>query len=207
MSKIMFLREVVLHELYQYKDGSRERGLCLDRIAENLNDVETLWFRVDQRSLRDKLKKLLQIFITRKNHEQKQSGISPEHTEWDDLLQEIYERKIESDLHGANSESGDKAKKEEEKAACENMRRTSMECLSETKKRQAEETSEEEITPKRNRSSISYFREKSEKDFKLREEELRLRREELEVTKAREKALIDQSNAMMQLLSKLSDKL
>ena len=51
------------------------------------------------------------------------------------------------------------------------------------------------------------MREKSEKDFKLREEELRLRREELEVTKAREKALIDQSNAMMQLLSKLSDKL
>ena len=86
-----------------------------------------------------------------------------------------------------------------------------MERLSETKKRQAEETSEEEITPKRNRSSggdtISYLREKSEKDFKLREEELRLRREELEVTKAREKALIDQSNAMMQLLSKLSDKL
>ena len=93
----------------------------------NLNDVETLWFSVDQRSIRDKLKKLLQIFITKKNHEQKQSWISPEHTEWDDLLQEIYERKIESDLHGANSESGDKAKKEEEKAACKNMRRTSME--------------------------------------------------------------------------------
>ena len=36
-----------------------------------------------------------------------------------------------------------KQKKEEEKAACENMRRTSMERLSETKKRQAEETSEE----------------------------------------------------------------
>ena len=103
----------------------------------------------------------------------------------------------------ANSESGDKPKEEEEEAACENMRRTSMELLS-------EETSEEEITPKRNRSSgedtISYLREKSEIDFKLREE-LCLCREELEVTKAREKALIDQSNAMMQLLSKLSDKL
>ena len=31
--EITFLREVVLHELYQYKDGSRERGLCLDMIA------------------------------------------------------------------------------------------------------------------------------------------------------------------------------
>ena len=41
----------------------------------------------------------------------------------------------------------------------------------------------------------------------MREEELQLRKEELKVTKAREEALISQSNAMMNILAKLSDKL
>ena len=91
--EVMFLREVVLHDLFQHKEGSRERGLCLEGIAESLNIVETVWFKVDQRALRDKLKKLLQLFVTNKNQEAKQSGINPDHTELDDLLQEIYDRK------------------------------------------------------------------------------------------------------------------
>ena len=52
-------REVRLRDLYQYKDGSTERGQCLGRIAESPNAVPTLWFNVEQRALRDKLNKLL----------------------------------------------------------------------------------------------------------------------------------------------------
>ena len=53
--EILFCREVRLCNLYQYKDGSTERGQCLDRIAESLSAVPTIWFKVDQRALRDKL--------------------------------------------------------------------------------------------------------------------------------------------------------
>ena len=45
--ELMFWKEVILHELYQYKDGSRERGQCLDRIAESLNFITTVRFKVD----------------------------------------------------------------------------------------------------------------------------------------------------------------
>ena len=62
--------------------------------------------------------------------------------------------------------------------AAESVRTTSMERLSERKIREQEENGEEEITPKRNRSSggdtIAYLREKSEKDFQRCEQELKV---------------------------------
>ena len=42
--KVLFCQETRLRDLYQYKDGSRERGQCLSRIAESLNAVPRLWF-------------------------------------------------------------------------------------------------------------------------------------------------------------------
>ena len=193
--ELMFCREIVLHNLYQYKDGSRERGQCLDRIAESLNDLTTIWFKVDQRALRDKIKKLLQLYINKRNKEERGSGISPEHTELDDLLQEIYERKRESEANHSQETAEKNKKNDKEKQAAEDMRRKFLERLSETRKR--DNTDIATTDDKRRRSSggdtISYLREKSEKDFQLREEELRLRREELELNKARETLLQQQS--------------
>ena len=64
-----FYREVRLRDLYQYKDGSSERGQCLDRIAESLNALPTFWFKVDQGALRDKLNKLLKGYTSKRNKE------------------------------------------------------------------------------------------------------------------------------------------
>ena len=41
------MQREVLHEMYQHNDGSRERRQCLDRIAESLNSVTTMWFKAD----------------------------------------------------------------------------------------------------------------------------------------------------------------
>ena len=131
--EIIFLREVILYDLYQHKEGPRERGLCLDRIAESLNQIETLWFKVDQRALRDKLKKLLQFFVTKRNQEEKQSGINPEHSELDDLLQDIYERKRDAELIEAVNNDEKNKKVEEEKKESENIRKMSVERLSESR--------------------------------------------------------------------------
>ena len=45
--ELMLCREIVLHDMYQHKDGSRERRQCLDRIAKSLNSVTTIWFKAD----------------------------------------------------------------------------------------------------------------------------------------------------------------
>lgn len=37
---VMLGREIMLFKLWKYKAGSRERGQCLDRIAESLNNLE-----------------------------------------------------------------------------------------------------------------------------------------------------------------------
>ena len=87
--EVLFCRVVKLRDLYQYKDGSRECGQCLDRIAESLNAVPTPWFKVDQRALQYKLNKLLKDYISKRNKEEGDTGISLEHRE--------LERKQEAD--------------------------------------------------------------------------------------------------------------
>ena len=73
-TRALLCREIVLHDMYQQKDGFRERGQCLDRILESLNSVTTIWFKVDQRALRDKIKKLLQLYVTKRKKEECSSG-------------------------------------------------------------------------------------------------------------------------------------
>ena len=115
-------KELMLcREMYHHKDGSRERGQCLDQIYESLNSVSTTWFKVAQRALKDKIKKLLQLYVTKRNKWELSSGISPEHTEFGDLLQEIYKRKKESEAN-YHQQSSKKAKQiNKVKEAAEDM--------------------------------------------------------------------------------------
>ena len=76
---LLLCRETIVNDPYVLKTGSRERGQCLDKIANILNAIENPWFKVDQRSIRDRLKKLLEACIAEKNTEDKVSGINPEY--------------------------------------------------------------------------------------------------------------------------------
>ena len=68
--------------------------------------------------MRDKIKNILQLYGTKRNQKECSSGIGLEHTELDDLLQEIYERKKESEgnYHQQSSEKAKQIKKESEPA-------------------------------------------------------------------------------------------
>ena len=131
---VLFCREVLVFDLFMHKPGSRERGLCLDRIAENLNSIETVWFKVNQRSLRDRLIKLLKIFKSKRSQEEKASGIAPDHTELDDFLQDILERQQQAEIIATEKSDEQLKKTDKERVAAEKMRKSSMERLSEKKK-------------------------------------------------------------------------
>ena len=119
---ILLCREVIVNDPYEFKTGSRERGQCLDKIADILNAIQNPWFKVDQRSIRDRLKKLLKAFITKKNAEERASGINPEYSELDDLLNDINERKHEGEIR-ENQNSEEKNKKvDKERAEAEQVR-------------------------------------------------------------------------------------
>ena len=83
-----------------------------------MNSVTTIWFKVDERTLRDKITKLLQLHVTKRKKKDCSSGISPEHTELDYLLQEVYERQKESEAnyHQQSSEKANQINKEKEAA-------------------------------------------------------------------------------------------
>ena len=142
---VLLCREVIVNDPYEFKAGTRERGQCLDKIANILNAIQNPWFKVDQRSIRDRLKKLLQAFVTKKNAEDKASGINPEYSEMDDLLSNINERKHEGELREKEDSEGKNKRVDKERAEAEQVRRISMERLSETKKRLSTSGSADEL--------------------------------------------------------------
>ena len=220
---VLFCREVIAFDLYHYKSGSKERGQCLDRISESLNSIENPYFKVDQRALRDRIKKLLKSYVDKRNKEEKASGVDVEHTELDDLLLDIFERQNQAEADAVEASDTKNKKLDQEKLAAEETRRVSVERLSETKKRQNDSESDD-ISPKTKKSrssgsdTVAYLRDKTDKDFVLRGEEISLRKEELELNKSREEAsqrqlqmLIQnsqqQTNALMLLIGKITEKL
>ena len=164
--------------------------------------------------MRDKIKNILQLYGTKRNQKECSSGIGLEHTELDDLPQEIYERKKESEsnYHQQSSEKTKQIKKENEPE--EDMQTKSLEKLSETRKREAQDSASSchsHNEKRRRRSSggdtIAYLWGKSETDFQLREAELKLFREELELTKSIKNLLCQQSQIMFPVLRKPAEKL
>ena len=128
---VLLGKEVMLFELWKYKLGSRERGNCLDRIAESLNQLQEPFFNVSQKSIRDRLKILERDFKRKDRFERNASGISPEKSEIDVIMEDYLERKEEQERE--SEKISDKTAKD--KASAEEMRKKAMESLGETKKR------------------------------------------------------------------------
>ena len=64
---ILLMREMMLSDLFLYKNGSPNRGLVWDAIVENLNKIETPVFALkDKRSVRDRWTKELVYLKGRK---------------------------------------------------------------------------------------------------------------------------------------------
>jgi hypothetical protein len=91
-------------------------------------------FKVEQRSVRDRLKKLIKQFRKKENDERRASGISPELTELDTLLEEISEKEEASETLAADMGDREKRRLEEDQMARQEMRKRAMETLSETQK-------------------------------------------------------------------------
>ena len=166
---------------YQYKPGSNERGYCLDRIAKSLSNIVELWFKVDQRSLRDRTRKLLKLYVEKRNKEMRALEVEVQHTELDDLILDIHERQQQPEVEAAEASEANNKKLGKERQEAEETRRLSVECLSKTQKRRSNSDDVTSLKQKKSRSSgtdtIAHLREKTEKDFELRAKELKFKKE------------------------------
>ena len=179
---ILLLQEIIVSEPYNYKASTRERGKIWDEITERLNDSDAFANKLKQkRAVRDRYSLLAKKYKKKMTDEETASGISPEMSEIDKLLEQIIERFEESDREAADrADQADRGRDNERKKA-EEMRKRSMEKLGETMKPKADEGQGESCTPKKRASgseTIVYLKEKAEKDFDLRKEELEIKKKD-----------------------------
>lgn len=98
---MLFCRKVIAFDLYQYKPGSKERRQFLDRIKESLDSTKETCFKVDQKLLRGRIKKVLKTYVEKRNKEMQGAWVEAEHKELDNLLLDMHERKHEAEVEAA----------------------------------------------------------------------------------------------------------
>ena len=198
---VLLCTEIRVRQPYKFKKCSNERGKIWTEIASTLNSNEEVKFHVTQRGVRERYEGLKAKYLEKIKNEEKASGISPEVTELDSLLEEI----IEKESLAESSRESDSAikKNEEERKIAEDLRNTAMESMGETKKRSVE-SEEGDTSVKRKRRSgsdaVEYLRERAEKEIKIREEELVLKKQKQDQEASKQSQLFHQQNEMLKAM-------
>ena len=206
---MLFCCKAIAFDPYHYKPGSKERGQCLNIIGKCLNSVKESWFKLDQRLLRDRTKKLLKLYVEKRNKEMRASGVEVERTELNDLLLDVHRQQYQAEVKTAEASEANNKKFDKEREKAEETRRLPLQRLLESLPKQKKPRSSGTDT-------IVYLREKTKKDFELRAKKLKLKRE-LDMKKQRQEASENhmemriqssqqQMNAMLLLIGKLTQK-
>ena len=183
---LLLIREVLAVDPYSQRKGSRQRAKLWEEIAMSLNSVSAPQFSVTVRSVRDRVNLVLIKKHKKKvAEENKASGITPdEPSEFELGMEEICQKAEAAERDQQVISEKRKANLEKEKKQVEDMRAKALKKVGETKKRVAVSDNcsrEPEKKAKRARRSatetIAYLREKSAKEFQIRQEELQIRKE------------------------------
>jgi len=204
---LILLQEILMFEPFGQKKGSPERGRVWETISESLNGhiQDNITFHTTLRSVRDRFNVLKGNYQKRQRDEEKASGISPEVTEIDILLEDILERFKEVDERQQKEHDEKKQKASEEAAQAIEMRKRSLETFKESEIRNE--------TPKRSRNNgsdtINYLSEKFKSESEIRKQELELRKQEMNQQKDFLAAILhsqqQQQTAMFSLLERVVD--
>ena len=179
----MLCREIlVMNPFTGTKKGTVARGTKWEQVAENLNKVELVHFKVDKRSVRDRYNHLANILRKKLSDEIKESGIDPEMTDIEHALEELIEIEdaAKTDQGVVNEQKNREINQDRENA--EDIRKTAMEKLGQTKKRKAED-GEESKWKRRSTGSetLNFLRVKNERVQEMQREEIELQRNQLEL--------------------------
>ena len=211
-------KEVLLFEPFRFKARTKERGNAWKSIAENLNEMKSLHFKVDSRAVRERFGVIQAHYEVKKKEEEKASGIVPEYTEADRAIESIIEKMKEFEKQIESEDNEKVQKNEKDRQTAEDLRQQSLETFAETKKRkQKNGDSDDDASAKgkkaRNSGSdtVVYLREKAAKEFELKQQKLELKKKEHENQAAQQKAMYDQQKILYdqqhQMLKNVSDQM
>ncbi len=179
---VLLGREILLVDPFKAKPRTSHRGQLWTKIADALNGIKEPKFSVSQRSVRDRFNRLADKFKKKIVAEERGSGISPEMSDLDVLLEEILalERKYSEEYL---QETAERTKKDQEdKENAEDMRLKAMETLKETQKRKANADGNDKREKRRSNGSeaLKFLREKMDNEKEYREKELDMRKRDVE---------------------------
>lgn len=192
-------REMLAVGIMKTKKKTVNRAQMWETIAQNLCAYDEPKFVVTKRAVRDRYGKISEKYCKRMSSEENATGISPEQSELDLVLEELIERENLADEETAEN----KRKAEEEKVKCTEVRKQAMERLADTKRRN-EVANDEEKTPKKRRRSgsaaIDFLRSQCEQETQLKQMEMQSRKEEQEAERVRNENAQSRHDSLMQML-------
>ena len=128
----------MISNLFPTKKSSTEGGKVWETMADKLCAFRQPTFRVDQRSVRDHYKKIINRHKRRMDEEKAASGINPERTETNVLLEVIIEREEVVNAQQITDKVREE-KKEADKVAVDDMRERPWRCYPKPGKEQEKE--------------------------------------------------------------------
>lgn len=195
---VLLGREMLSFELWKHKSGTREKGNCLDLIVEILNKLKEPKFNVSQKAIRDRIKILESDFKAKKRGEERASGISPDRTEIEDIMEDFLERREEEEAKQEKETAEGHQKAQKDKAMAEDMRDKAMERLAQTRKRSGQDSPRKKRRHSSN-DTLEYLREASEKECELKKAELELRKNQEENALTSQQLMMNQFKEQQQL--------
>ena len=164
---LALVREILLFEPWLQRHGTPERGQIWKRIAESLNQIQDLYFKVDDRAVRDHYKLLEKKFSKKNSDEEKATGIAPpEESELDQGLRDIIDQFHDFDSKRMEEKHQKELKTNKETLIAEEFRNASLETFGETKRRLSSGNEDDFTSPKQKKrrsggsETFSYLREK-----------------------------------------------
>lgn len=211
---VLLCREMLALNPFKAKRKTTQRSKMWETIAQNLELIDQPTFRVTVRAVRDRYSLLARKYRKRMQTKKKVSGITPEVSELDVLLELIGLEDL------SEEENEEKTKKDEQdKVKALDMRKKAMEKLSDNKNRKAQEADGEpkKKTRRSSGATIEYLKERNEVEFDLRRHNLELKKKgQVERSKKENKAakrqekmmkvMAQQNQMTMNLISKFLQK-
>ena len=134
---ILLCREMLAINPFKAKGKTIQRTKIWETVVQHLEEIEESPFKITVRAVRDRYSLLSKKFRKRMASEQKASGISPEMSELDILLEEVTGVEDQSEEERLSESEEKNQKTEQDRAKTVDMRKKAMENFSEATRRKS----------------------------------------------------------------------
>ena len=153
----MLCREILVVDPFTgTKKGTVARGTKWEEVAENLNKIEQVCFKVYKRAVRDRYNLLSRELRNKLKREKKESGIETDMTEVEMALEELIEKEDAAETEQRVVENQKKVKDSQDRENAESVRKKAMERLDKRRKGRQTRVKAKEKRRRKDRAVVTH---------------------------------------------------